>query len=335
MQPLSAWERPGYPAAPAGDRHALSPPRSMPFWSADRTSRVRIPDQNASGRRDAAEDGDVGGAVAPAADELPAGGCAARRPGRTRPPGPRRAPRRAVRPSRRRRTAGRRGRGRSGRPRPTPGTRSTSIGHDGGPLRQAERVEVLADGGDRRPGLLDERAVRRAPASAPRCRARPSRRTGRAPSRHGATSRLASALNVASRTRSLVGRVAGPGRRDQPPAPQGAGHHAHAATLRAADWERDGARADDHLRRLRWARPPADLPPRGRHVAPRRHRRLPLRGLPRPLGPRPRPTTGARTTTAPASRASRGSPTCSTFMADPAAQRAARAAVNAQVTAMR
>ena len=49
------------------------------------------------------------------------------------------------------------------------------------------------------------------------------------------TSRLASVLNVASRTRSLVGRVAA--RRARPAAgPAGAGHHAHAATLRAADW---------------------------------------------------------------------------------------------------
>ena len=103
----------------------------------------------------------------------------------------------------------------------------------------------------------------------------------------------ASELNIASRTMSVVGRVVSPSgatnrRPRNSPATTRIGPRLPAPRRphRPADWGHAGSRCPDRVCRLRRTVLPAHPPTRGRRVGGGRHRGLPVRGLPRPVGPR-------------------------------------------------
>ena len=105
-----------------------------------------------------------------------------------------------------------------------------------GPGEAASPSRLLAQRGERVRGRVDEGADGARPGTAPRCRARPSRRTGRAPWPPSTTPRLPSALNIASRTRSDVGRVAVPAGATSRRPPALRRRRAPAATYRRRPW---------------------------------------------------------------------------------------------------
>ena len=122
-----------------------------------------------------------------------------------------------------------------------PTTDITSDVIDAGPSRQPQRLEVRVERPERGAIAFDEHAAlgTRDNASMPSAPLPAKRSATSAPSSSPA---LPSELKIASRTRSVVGRVVVPSGADESPAAELSCHYPHPARIRALSFERSRQR---------------------------------------------------------------------------------------------